>query len=424
MTQVPTESASGLSRSVRSNTIAALIGDGLQLVLGLLAFFLLADALGKEEFGIYGAVIAMATFATPVGSAGAQSLLMLDMAAGQSFRTLWSRSISMVVFGGVTTTLLALPFQPLILPDLSRVAFATLFLSQTAFFAVTEFCVIGTQAHRRLTVSIVLRFIVGSIRLIAVWLFVVFATPTVESWSVFALLAWIVGALLCLAVIRVAFGPWPTLSLPKLTDIRRGWPYAFGSATTFALDAVDRPMLVALGDAGAAGLYNAGYRLAQVADVPIVALVRATDADFFAAGRSSAADARALARRTVVVASAYGVLAGIGIYVCAPILPFLLGDDWNESVEVLRLLSVLPFFRGLRIFPANALTGMGLQNLRNRAFLAALALNIPLNAVLIPRYSWSGAVVATIASEILMAALLWGLIYRVSTNDLQPETSQ
>jgi O-antigen/teichoic acid export membrane protein len=63
--------------------------------------------------------------------------------------------------------------------------------------------------------------------------------------------------------------------------------------------------------------------------------------------------------------------------------------------------------RTLQYFAANALTGAGLQTLRLRLMLAALLINLAVCLILIPRYSWRGAVWATAIAEVTYAAILW-----------------
>jgi O-antigen/teichoic acid export membrane protein len=141
--------------------------------------------------------------------------------------------------------------------------------------------------------------------------------------------------------------------------------------------------------------------------MPIMALLTVTYASFFRAGKDGIGSSNAYARRLLVPAAAYGALAGVAIFVLAPLLPSILGDDYRESVEALRWLSPMPLLAALCYLPADALTGADEQGKRTVIQLLAAAFNIMLNLVLVPAYSWRGAAWATLATLALLAASLW-----------------
>ena len=85
----------------------------------------------------------------------------------------------------------------------------------------------------------------------------------------------------------------------------------------------------------------------------------------------------------------------------------MLGDGYESAAVIFRLLLFLPIVRVLQYFPADALTGSGHQHLRAGLQASTAVLNVVLNIALIPRLGWNGPVVATFASEVLFAAVLW-----------------
>jgi O-antigen/teichoic acid export membrane protein len=125
-----------------------------------------------------------------------------------------------------------------------------------------------------------------------------------------------------------------------------------------------------------------------------------------------------MARRLVPPAAAYAVAAALALVLLAPTVPWLLGPEYRNVVEVIRWLAVIPVLRALHYFAADALTGSGHQGWRTAAQLTVAGFNVALNVVLIPRYSWRGAVWASIASDAALALLLWAvlgaLVFRAS----------
>jgi O-antigen/teichoic acid export membrane protein len=95
----------------------------------------------------------------------------------------------------------------------------------------------------------------------------------------------------------------------------------------------------------------------------------------------------------------------------------LLGPSYGPAVPVVRLLSPVPLIRTVQYFAANALTGAERQGARTAVQVATAAMNVLLNLALIPVLGVSGAVVATLAAELLMAAGLWLLLMLLPDGD-------
>lgn len=406
--------------NLRSNTLWAFAADGTQIVLTLLSFGLLSRFLGTQQFGLYSVLMSYCTLSALLGYMGAQQLLMLDLSAGGSFNELWSRLISTVLLGGTIVTVGLTLAQPLLLPEIPRMHVAAIAASQVVFFGLSEFALIAAQARRQMIVAFFVRLTSGLVRLAVVGLFITLGSASVQSWSWFALTTWAISGLAALGWVRYFFGSWPGWNPPDRVAVERGMPYVLGGSSATVLTEADRPMLKQLapedGDA-AVGVYAVGYKLASFAAVPIAALVRASDYDFYAAGADGRAKAKKLAMRMTGIAASYGVIAGAGLIILAPLIDDVFGEEYAETQTVVRLLAPLALIKGLQIFPANALTGSGQQNKRNRALIIAVVLNLLANAILIPQHSWKGAIIATLLAESAMAAMFWGYLLRSLRGD-------
>jgi O-antigen/teichoic acid export membrane protein len=113
------------------------------------------------------------------------------------------------------------------------------------------------------------------------------------------------------------------------------------------------------------------------------------------------------------LAAAYAALASVMLYLCAPLLPRLLGADFQPSVTALRWLAVLPLLKTVHYFAADTLTGAGYQGRRTVAQVVVAGFNVAVNVPLILLYSWRGAAWSSIASDGMLAVLLWTILWRV-----------
>lgn len=412
LTGTPSEQAApGLAR----NTLWALAAEVSQLVFGLVVLFAVARALGDAQYGRMASVLAIALVLSSLSQLGAQQLLMLDHASGHSFQRTWGRTLTLVLGGGVAMLLISLPLRPLLTPNLGWLPFALLFASQSLAFSATDYCVIAAQAHRRLRSAFVIRFGSGFVRAATAIVFLMRGDGLLTTWAWLALGSWVVVAVGAVGYVQSVFLQGAPLLGAGAADARRGLPYSANAGSAMFLDSSDRTMLTAYGFDGAAGRYAAGARMATLAVMPLMALVRASDFDFYARGRDGVGNARRFAIRLAGLATGYGVIAGAGVLLLAEVPEILLGERFAGTADVIRWLAAMPLLRGLQVFAANALTASGHQNHRTAAIAGVALLNFGANLYLIPRYDWRGAAASTLAAEALLVALLWLMLQRLAS---------
>jgi O-antigen/teichoic acid export membrane protein len=102
------------------------------------------------------------------------------------------------------------------------------------------------------------------------------------------------------------------------------------------------------------------------------------------------------------------------MFVMAPIIPYIVGHDFNESVTALRWLCLIPFFRSIHQMTGSALTGAGLQRYRTSSQCIAAAFNFGLNLWLIPHYGWRGAAWASLLTDGGLGVMNWVIVARLT----------
>ena len=105
-----------------------------------------------------------------------------------------------------------------------------------------------------------------------------------------------------------------------------------------------------------------------------------------------------------------GLLASVGMFVAAPLIPHLAGQGFQESILALRWLCLIPPLRSIHLMAGCALTGAGLQKYRTATQTGAVALNFALNLWLIPAHGWRGAAWSSLATDGALAAMNWGVL--------------
>jgi O-antigen/teichoic acid export membrane protein len=108
----------------------------------------------------------------------------------------------------------------------------------------------------------------------------------------------------------------------------------------------------------------------------------------------------------------YGLLCGTTIYFVAPVMPLILGSDFDKSVEAVRWLAIIPLLKTFHYFAADALTGAGYQGFRSLVQIVVAMISIILNVWMIPILGWKGAAISAICSNSILAVMLWiGSLY-------------
>jgi O-antigen/teichoic acid export membrane protein len=182
---------------------------------------------------------------------------------------------------------------------------------------------------------------------------------------------------------------------------------------------IDKTMLARLSTLEATGIYAAAYRLIDVAFVPVRSILAAAYAKFFQHGASGISGSMGLVKRLVPIAGGYGFAAGIGLFLLAPIVPYVLGDEYAGIVEALRWLAPLPFLKAMHYFAADSLTGAGFQRGRSAVQVVIAVFNVLVNLWLIPLYSWRGAAWSSLASDGLLMLGLWIMVAFLYRQQLQ-----
>ncbi|MDH5288532.1 MAG: lipopolysaccharide biosynthesis protein [Acidimicrobiia bacterium] len=395
-----------------------------QLASSVLVFLILARQLHPDDYGALGAVLGVATPVATLASLGSHVLLIKRIAQGGNFTEAWQRATSIGILGPAAGTLVLVAAKPLILPQVSTTVYTLLVVSQVNFFWVTELAVYVGNATRNLKAAAQIRLMVVATRFAALALFATLTPGRLVDWAVASIASFAVGAALALAHVWRVFGARPSLRRGSAADVREGLPFSANAVTESLVDISDRPLLFRYGHETDAGIYTLGGRIIQFGYVPIRILLRTVDADLFAAGRNGATPALAVTRRLLRPAVAVGLAAGAAAFVCASMVPWLVGDEYRPAVETIRLLAPMPAIRAVQYLMGNCLSASGQQRWRLILTVAAGMLNLGLNLVLLPNGTWRTAVGTTFVSELFLTAALTAVALGSARGRPAPHSTQ
>lgn len=391
--------ASQLSRVVRGAgwMKGAQLG---RLLVQTATFVLVARTLGAGGLGEFAAALAVVYLLFPFASLGTGNVLIRDTARdaaafpralGTAFAATGGTAVALVLVAvAAGSWIVHLPASVVLLLAVSELLFAKLAdVSSQAF-----------QAHERPRGSAMIALVVPVLRgLTAAAYFTFAAEPSVRGWAVCYLVCTAAGATYAVgAVLRRLDSPvWPS-GRGLLTSVRRGSLFSLALSGAMVSADIDKVMLARLDTLGAVGVYTAAYRATSVALVPITSLFWVTYARFFRHGRAGVLGTIALARRMSPGPVGFGLAAGVVLFAGAPLISQTLGGGFEATAAALRWLAPLPVIAAVVYLATDTLTGSDRQGVCTVLQLAAAALNVALNLLLIPAHSWRGAAWATLIS--------------------------
>jgi O-antigen/teichoic acid export membrane protein len=194
---------------------------------------------------------------------------------------------------------------------------------------------------------------------------------------------------------------------------KEGLLFAVSISAQNVYNDIDKTMLARLDTLAATGIYAAAYRILDFTFVPMRAALAAAYPRFFQAGAEGLRSALAVSRSIALPGIGYAVLVAAALLIGAPVIPVVLGADYAPSVGAVQLLAALPLLRWMHYLAADSLTGAGRQGARTTCQVGVAVINVGLNLWLIASYSWTGAVLATLICDGLLAVTLWGVVAAV-----------
>ncbi len=396
----------GGPHGMRNRLSWSLVIELLQLGSSMLVFFALTRLLSPVDFGIMGGVLAVAMPVASLSSIGSHAILIKRVSQGADVADTWQRALSMGIWGPGVGALLVILAKPLILPAVNGWVYACLVIAQLNLFWITELAVFIGNGTRRIREAAHIRMAVTAIRLTGLLLFALLGGGSLTWWAGANLVAFGLGAMVAVGYIWRFFGARPSLTRLSVGDVREGLPFAVNSVSESVVDVSDRPLLVRYGHGADAAVYTVAARIIQFGYLPLLVLLRASDADMFEAGRHGARPTLRVLRRLLAPGVGVAVVVAVGFLVLAPLVPFVAGSEYRDAIGAIRLLSIMPLIRCVQYLMGNCLSASGHQWWRVGATLSAAAVNFGLNVRFLPEGKWSTAVYTTITSEIYLTVVM------------------
>ena len=361
------------------NTSWMFLGQVISLLIQAVYFVIIARALGAQQYGVFVASTAFPMILSPFVGFGGGNLLIKNVAHDRtSFPVYWGNWLFMTLASGLT------------------------------FIRLVECAAMAFQAVGRLDVTAQLHIWSALAKLVGIAVLAVnIHHPTAQQWSFVYLITTVIGTVLGLYWVQTRIDK-PRLELCRIKgEFIEGLYFSTSLSAQNIYNDIDKTMLARLSTLDAVGIYATAYRLIDVAFVPVRSLLAAGYSGFFRAGKEGLDGTLRYMRRLLPKSACFSLLVFLCLITCAPIIPYVFGPQFLRTVEALRWLALLPLLKTIHYFLADTLTCSGYQGYRTTIQIVVAVFNVLINLWIIPLFSWRGAAWSSLASDGLLAVLLY-----------------
>lgn len=380
--------------------------DGTTVVANIVAFWLLSKNLATAGYGAYiglfGIIGPLGGLAwAGVGLASLQRIVRDGADPVRATRSMLGQGLAMASAGSVVATAVALAtVRSLSLLEITSIVFAELMALTVVMISASVLQgVRGVPAASRLRITATL------IRLIAVVGLFVTGRLTIASLGIttsimFSLLTiWVLTRWLPAAGIRVLPGRFGK------SDAAMALSFSIPMIGSNIQLNGDKTVLNAYGMEEVAGLYGAAFRVISMAFTPIRALQAAMHNRLLPHDASDFGLHVRRAKRFAMMNLVTVIPIGVVLFFAVGLFEPLIGADFAESSRMARWLLIFLPIKALSGVPLAGLLGLGRTTTRAWVMGISAALSLSLYVVLIPIWSWAGAVVGTVVGELVLLCL-------------------
>jgi len=387
-------------------------GQVVSVVVQAIYFVMLARLLGVREYGLLVGATALIAVVSQHSTMGSGFILLRYVSPDlKKFNAYWGYSLTATLIGaGVLVTIVCVSAH-WILRDMRPVAVFCLAVGDCLFMQLTSIAGRVFQAFERMQFSAASSLITNTLRMLtAVCLLQFWHHATATNWAVVSMMVSAVGAIMALVLVTVMIGA-PKLSLSLVSrHLKEGLLFSSSVTTSSIFNDVDKVMLSHYGMNAANGIYSMAYKAIDTGFMAIRSIHNAAFPRFCREGAAGVLATRAFARSLLGKTFWIAVALSVTLFLCAPLIPLVIGKAFAPSVVALRYLCIIPVFRSFHLSAGDALSGAGFQKYRFLYELGAAAGNLGINLWLIPLYSWKGAAMSSLATDGGLAVVSWTVL--------------
>ncbi len=411
-------------RSLGTDTIWAGIQDLTTLIAALATFTILLSTFSTAEYGAYlgayGVIAPLTGLAWNGVSLVALQRVLREREAPQQVAS----ACFAILFGvGGVVGVISIGLAVVLVPTLGLVDIAGLALAELVGSAMVGVSSAFVQALKGYAAAARIRIILPILKVTVVGSLAALDELTVRNLG-FSL-ALVHGSVSLFLLLRTLprLGVHLGFARPSRAVVTTTRDFSFPILVSSVQADGDKAVLNFYGFPAIAGTYGAAFKLIQFALMPINAFDGAAFQRFLNHDPNARGQHLRRARQSATFTVPLSLVMAAALFVAAPILPAVVGDQFGDSVAMTRALLLMVPIYALTTAPMNGLLGLGKTTLRSQIYIGAAVVSVLLYVVLIPLIDWRGALIGTVVGESVIAVAGWAslvIMQRRHDNHLDP----
>lgn len=403
-----------IAKKIAYNVVFNAVAKILSTILALVGIGFITRYLGKEGFGDYATILAFFAFFNAIADLGLYSVATREISReNANEKEIMSNVFSLRVFTALLIFILS-PVIAFLLPYSENVK-SGIILAAGAFVFSSSYMVLNGIFQKNLSMDKVAaselfgKIIQVSFIALAVtleWSFLAIVFAFVLSMMVnFILVFWLSRKYLEFKL-TINFPYWKKF-------LKLSFPMGASVLITFLYFKLDTILLSIIKDSAAVGIYNAAYKIIENITFFPAMIVGLTLPIISNSIFSNKERFEQISNKTIKVFVLLIVPLVVGtLFLADEVIEIIAGEGFTASAHTLRVLVFALAFIFFGHFFNNILLAGNLQKKLMKVLGLAAFLNITLNLILIPHYSYMGAAAVSVFTEITVVTLTFFLVTR------------
>lgn len=404
------------ARTIAKNTTVLYIAQMITLVLGFFITIYTVKYLSVDNYGILSAALALTGIYVVINDLGLGTLTVREVARDTSLaRKYVGNTTVMKIFLSILTFLLTVLTVYIFGYDDVTVTVIYILTIAFIFNAFSSIFYSIFQAHQKMEYQSVATILNSVVMLIGTFLAIYLGLDVIAFALVYLAANAINFIYILITYVWKFYLPNVEMDLDfwKPT-IKEALPLSITSIFNVLVFRLDSVMLSVMSGMGAVGFYNAAFRLMEALIVFPAVYTTAIFPVFSALYGSSQKTLKTGYVKSFKYLTILSLPIAVGITLLAePIILLLYKPIYTPSILTLQIVVwVLPFIF-INYIQGSLLTAMNRQVTFLKITAVSLVLNVGMNLILIPMYSYLGAAFATVITEAFSVTLIFYVLSKL-----------
>lgn len=375
-------------------------------IIGFLLLIYIARYFGEADFGKYNFALSFTAFFVIASDLGISSFIIREVAREKQLagEYITNASLTKLLLSFISFVLIVIVINLMAYPqDTKIVVYLFGIYTILTSFALTFRSIF--QAFEKMEYNAAVELI-KQIALVFLVLFVIRSKCGLLELAYVYLLTGILDVILSLFIVFKRISR-PNLNINYLFCKRlvlKSIPFGFNELFGVIFFKIDTIMLSSIQSDSAVGIYSAAYvpllSLSTIISYMVASTLYPVMSKCFISSKKSLEEITALTSKYIII---IGFPIGIGCFLLSDrFIELLYVDQYSSSVIPFQILAFFIPFRLVSKITGTLLTSINKQNVRTISVGLSSLANIMLNVILIPRFSYLGASVATVLSELFL----------------------